>query len=336
MHVPTDSERPHQKTPTAPHSNIPHEVWLQILKLLDFRSLVRFGAISKSMAVLSLDATLWKALCISNRVTILEFSEAAGSSQITIGGEEAGEGDPEAELDIFGLSVDDEKEVIKQKGEQKVDWKLQFMVHRKKLVEKMRKSRAYWSEYQNLQRLSKIVTVDDNTERLRRLLRVQKSALPVIPCLQCEADRSTAASAAKFINVSQSEDSDDSDDSEESDTTAAIETISLPSSPFKSSPLRFNFASPRQSFMSLSGGSSSGSNSSGGFSSGTNMSESPRSSTIHHTLTSGCELGRGLKDLVPREAVIQTLLNLEKSGQWSGSGTSPGAPLLRQTGARWM
>ncbi|KAI9333016.1 hypothetical protein BDR26DRAFT_868840 [Obelidium mucronatum] len=52
------------------------------------------------------------------------------------------------------------------------------------------------------------------------------------------------------------------------------------------------------------------------------LSASPRSSFIHHTLTSGCDLGKKLKDHTPRETVIQALLSLESAAAAATNGAS--------------
>ncbi|ORY40501.1 hypothetical protein BCR33DRAFT_367228 [Rhizoclosmatium globosum] len=139
-------------------------------------------------------------------------------------------------------------------------------------------------------------------------------------------------------------DEEDSDISNEMSSSPELESISLPSS-LRSlcfvKPNVHSAAVNRNAFFGVSpttnstshasvSRSSSGSN----FTTTNSLAGSPRSSFINHTLTSGCELGRGLKDYVPREAAIKAFLSMESSsGNGSSSGVSGNGVSINNSGS---
>ncbi|KAI9328973.1 hypothetical protein BDR26DRAFT_873380 [Obelidium mucronatum] len=102
-----------------------------------------------------------------------------------------------------------------------------------------------------------------------------------------------------------------------------------PTSAGGSATFRFNgnsstTSSPSRSFIKLPTSISRAStlNNIGHSPGSASLSASPRSSFIHHTLTSGCDLGKKLKDHTPRETVIQALLSLESAPAAATNGAS--------------
>ncbi|KAJ3079399.1 hypothetical protein HDU99_010959, partial [Rhizoclosmatium hyalinum] len=136
-------------TPTPPTQHQTHllaqETWLQILYHLDFRSLARLSQTSQSFATLCLDPSLWKHLCLLNRVTLITDDDHTDTTNDT---------QDQSVEDVFSLSglLLDNSEIETLSGTgttevssgiKKTDWKRQFIMHRKRVLERMRKSRAY-------------------------------------------------------------------------------------------------------------------------------------------------------------------------------------------------
>ncbi|KAJ3126834.1 hypothetical protein HK100_010075, partial [Physocladia obscura] len=100
---------------------LPNEAIIAAFKFLDFKSLCRIGITCKKLKEISSDNLLWKALCETNRViVVIDMCD-----------------------DFHGLSKHNSDGQKTELEEKQIDWKLQFAVHRRKVLEKMRKSRAY-------------------------------------------------------------------------------------------------------------------------------------------------------------------------------------------------
>ncbi|KAI8619652.1 hypothetical protein BC830DRAFT_1103103 [Chytriomyces sp. MP71] len=295
---------------------LPNETWIQILKYVDFRSICRFGTTNRRNCTTSLDASVWKALCVANRVQIdpvdCSVRGASSANNVVI-----------TPLS-FDLLTNQNTCNAPADGLDKmtINYKYHFAIHRRRVLERMKQSRAYWSEYQSLQRIVKVASAEDErAETLRKLLSTQ-FLLPSIPCIQCEAEKSLAAASSKrpFL-FHQSRDSNvtltgELPDSDSDSIDSVSPPGSYPTSLQATSPLRLHTSSlafqssPNKIIL-------------------THMQSnaSPRSSLIHHTLTSGCSLAEGLQDLVPRDRVIQTLVGMDAAASRGGEG---GLQFLRQ------
>ncbi|ORY40502.1 hypothetical protein BCR33DRAFT_367204 [Rhizoclosmatium globosum] len=152
--LPQPLQSPTHTPPTQHQTHKPHphllaqETWLQILHHLDFRSLARLSQTSHSFATLCLDPSLWKHLCLLNRVTLITDDDQTDTTNDT---------QDQSVEDVFSLSglLLDNSEIETLSGAgagttevssgiKKTDWKRQFIMHRKRVLERMRKSRAYW------------------------------------------------------------------------------------------------------------------------------------------------------------------------------------------------
>ncbi|KAJ3226047.1 hypothetical protein HDU81_007501, partial [Chytriomyces hyalinus] len=272
-------------------SILPQEIWLHILKHLDFRSLCRFGLASRKQQIQSLDASLWKSLCLANRVQITEQDpdDPFGTAETV---------DESATLpqSLLLFSFQEGPWQTNQKrvpDPVPIDYKMKFMLHRRKVLERMKRSRMYWAEYQNLKLAAKAVTLEDPSESLRRMLSVQKN-LPAIPCFQCETDKASARPVFGFHRNNSKRDSNatlipDTEAERSYALPPVTSSLKMSASPYT---LLHSSHSETPTTSAMIG-------------------ESPRSAYIHHTLTSGCALAGGMKNLCSREAVISALVEMD-------------------------
>ncbi|RKO91540.1 hypothetical protein BDK51DRAFT_46125 [Blyttiomyces helicus] len=271
-----------QPTASPPLHNpppLPFEVWMEIFGHLDFPSLVRAAKVGRTWSVWAGEESLWKNLCRQHG--------AEGVETIAAAGEHAdGESTPRPPT-----------------------YKALFAAHHIRECER-RRSKPLWASY-------------DDPASLRSLMMLNGQApprfgasiicLPPVPCAQCEQERgvggavSAAAGSSAHGGWFWGEQRGAGTSAHTSPVALSAADSMLPTSSlspatldsFSGIPLlrqspgtaSFNFLRasthaavhhPRRSV--------------GGFS---------RASVILHTLTSGCELGVGLKDFVPRVQIIR-------------------------------
>ncbi|KAJ3248895.1 hypothetical protein HDU78_009412 [Chytriomyces hyalinus] len=283
-------------------SILPQEIWLHILKHLDFRSLSRFGLTSRKQQIQSLDASLWKALCLANRVQITEQDQ-----DDLFGTAEAVDESATVPQSLLLFSFQEgpwRTNPMRVSDPVPIDYKMKFMVHRRKVLERMKRSRMYWAEYQNLKLAAKAVTLEDPSESLRRMLSVQKN-LPAIPCFQCETDKASARPVFGYHR-----------NNSKRDSNATLVQDTDPERSYALPPVTSSLKMSASPYALLhSSHSETPTNS-------TIIGESPRSAYIHHTLTSGCALAGGMKNLCSREAVISALVEMDAAeGHVTGGGS---------------
>ena len=135
------------------------------------------------------------------------------------------------------------------------------------------------ADYQAFQRMLKVSTREDNAlNLLRREILSQRNAPPIIPCSQCEVEKSQRNSHALTIGF---------------DSISLVSGASV-----------IQYLESSRGFNSQRPSTSSNSSTVSG-------SAAPRSSWVLHSLSSGCEFGSSLKDLVPRSSLVEALLGRE-------------------------